>query len=80
MMDECRDISPATGFAMQHGVYMFFSIIFSSLSMGLAGKFGYENIIIFFSLFGVVAALMVIRLKIERDNRCSEVKGEQILP
>ncbi len=80
MMDECKEISPATGFAMQHGIFMFFSIISSSLSMGLAGKFGYENIIIFFSLFGVVAALMVIRLRIERDGEYSAFDGEQILP
>ncbi|PIE74360.1 MAG: MFS transporter, partial [Deltaproteobacteria bacterium] len=50
MMDECKDISPATGFAMQHGIFMFFGILFSSLSMGLAGKFGYENTTFFFSL------------------------------
>ncbi len=68
MMDECKDISPATGFAMQHGAFMFFSILFSSLSMGLAGKFGYKNIIIFFSLFGLVAAFMAMRLRIERDG------------
>ncbi len=73
MMDECKEISPATGFAMQHGIYMFFSILFSSLSMGLAGRFGYENIIIFFSLFGLVAAFMAMRLRIERDEECSEL-------
>ncbi len=72
MMDECKNISPATGFAMQHGVFMFFSILFSSLSMGLAGRFGYETIIIFFSLFGLVAAFMAIKLRIERDNGHSE--------
>ncbi|PIE74046.1 MAG: MFS transporter [Deltaproteobacteria bacterium] len=76
MMDECKDLSPATGFAMQHGVFMFFCILFSSLSMGLAGRFGYENSIVFFSLFGVVAACMVMRLTIERDDGRSEFEGQ----
>ncbi len=76
MMDACRDISPATGFAMQHGVFMFFSTLFSSLSMGLAGRFGYENIIIFFSLFALVAACMAMGLTIERDDGCSEFEGQ----
>ncbi|PIE03916.1 MAG: hypothetical protein CSA76_07000 [Spirochaetales bacterium] len=75
MMDACKEISPATGFAMQHGVFMFFSMLFSSLSLGLAGRFGYENIIIFFSLFGVVAACMAMRLRIERDGGCSESRN-----
>ncbi len=76
MMDECKDISPATGFAMQHGVFMFFTVIFSSLSMGLAGRFGYENSILFFSLFGLVAACMAIRLRIERDGERSEFESK----
>ncbi len=76
MMDECKEISPATGFAMQHGVFMFFGILFSSLSMGLAGRFGYENSIIFFSLFALVAACIAMRLRIERDGRCTEFKNK----
>ncbi len=66
MMDECKEISPATGFAMQHGVYMFFSIIFSSSSMALAGKVGYENVIILFSFFALIATFMATQLKIQR--------------
>ncbi|PIE03621.1 MAG: hypothetical protein CSA76_07260 [Spirochaetales bacterium] len=58
---------------------MFFGIVFSSLSLGLAGRFGYENSIIFFSLFGVVAAFMAMRLRIERDGGCSESDNKYCL-
>lgn len=55
MMDQASKKTPASQFAIQHSIYMFSGIFFSSISISLAGVYGYSNVIIACSLIGVFA-------------------------
>lgn len=63
MMDQSSSKSPASQFAIQHSVYMFSGILFSSLAVSLSGVFGYSTIIIASSIIGLFAIYFSTKLE-----------------
>lgn len=55
MMDEASSKSPASQFAIQHSIYMFSGILFSSIAISFAGIFGYSTMIIAGAVIGLLA-------------------------
>ncbi|RXJ88508.1 MFS transporter [Arcobacter sp. CECT 8983] len=55
MMDLSSNKSPASQFAIQHSIYMFSGIFFSSISVSLSGILGYEKIIIICAFIGLIS-------------------------
>ncbi|QKF82740.1 MFS transporter [Halarcobacter ebronensis] len=62
MMNQSSQKSPASQFAIQHSIFSFSGIIFSSLSVSLSGIFGYENIILTCSFIGLFAVYMSTKI------------------
>ncbi len=65
MMNNASHKTPAAQISVQHGVYMFSGILFSGLSVSLAGVFGYLTIIVSASFIGIIAILASIKIKLE---------------
>ncbi|MFY9073834.1 MFS transporter [Malaciobacter mytili] len=63
MMDLSSNKSPASQFAIQHSIYMFSGIFFSSMSVSMAGIIGYEKIILICAFIGLCS--MYLSTKIE---------------
>ncbi len=67
MMDKCSNENPATQFAMQHALMQFSSIAFSGIAVSLAGSMGYENVVMVFCTFGLVAVFVAMKLELKKS-------------
>lgn len=63
MMDLSSKKTPASQFAIQHSIYMFSGIFFSSMSVSMSGILGYEKIILICAVIGLIS--MYLSTKIE---------------
>ncbi|MCG3662074.1 MFS transporter [Aliarcobacter butzleri] len=63
MMDLSSKKTPASQFAIQHSIYMFSGIFFSSMSVLMSGILGYEKIILICAVIGLIS--MYLSTKIE---------------
>lgn len=63
MMDLSSKKTPASQFAIQHSIYMFSGIFFSSMSVSMSGILGYEKIILICAVIGLMS--MYLSTKIE---------------
>ena len=63
MMDLSSKKTPASQFAVQHSIYMFSGIFFSSISVSISGILGYEKIILICAVIGLIS--MYLSTKIE---------------
>ncbi|WP_417326147.1 MFS transporter [Halarcobacter sp.] len=79
MMDLSSNKSPASQFAIQHSIYMFSGIFFSSMSVSLSGVLGYEKIIIvcaFIGLFSIYFSTKIeFILKRNKNERNQAFNG-----
>lgn len=62
MMDQVSKKSPASQFAIQHSLHMFAGILFSGLSISLAGIIGYSNVILICCSIGVWAVYLSTKI------------------
>ena len=65
MMNKSSKVAPATQFAMQHSVFNFAAIFFSSISISMSGVFGYSNIIMVGSVVGLISMYITFQIKEE---------------
>ncbi|QKF58520.1 MFS transporter [Aliarcobacter lanthieri] len=63
MMDLSSYKSPASQFAVQHSIYMFSGIFFSSISVSLSGKLGYETMILICSFIGILSIFLSTKIE-----------------
>lgn len=63
MMDLSSNKSPASQFAIQHSIYMFSGILFSSLSVSMSGILGYEKIILICAFVGLCAIYLSTKIE-----------------
>ncbi|WP_418185000.1 MFS transporter [Aliarcobacter vitoriensis] len=70
MMDLSSSQTPASQFAVQHSIYMFSGILFSSLSVSMSGILGYEKIIFICAFIGVLAMLLSTKIEyiLKKEN------------
>ncbi|RBQ29118.1 MFS transporter [Aliarcobacter vitoriensis] len=70
MMDLSSSKTPASQFAVQHSIYMFSGILFSSLSVSMSGILGYEKIIFICAFIGVLAMLLSTKIEyiLKKEN------------
>ncbi|WP_418180133.1 MFS transporter [Aliarcobacter lanthieri] len=70
MMDLSSYKSPASQFAVQHSIYMFSGIFFSSISVSLSGKLGYETMILICSFIGILSIFLSTKIEyiIKKEN------------
>ncbi|MFV7789685.1 MFS transporter [Aliarcobacter lanthieri] len=70
MMDLSSFKSPASQFAVQHSIYMFSGIFFSSISVSLSGKLGYETMILICSFIGILSIFLSTKIEyiIKKEN------------
>lgn len=68
MMDKSSHKTPAAQITVQHGIYMFSGILFTGLSISLAGVFGYSAIIVSASLIGIIAIFGSIKIELEEKK------------
>lgn len=71
MMDLSSTKSPASQFAVQHSIYMFSGIFFSSMSVSMAGILGYEKIILICAFIGLCAMYLSTKIEfiIKKENK-----------
>lgn len=63
MMDLSSSKTPASQFAIQHSIYMFSGIMFSSMAVSISGILGYEKIILICAFIGVLAMLLSTKIE-----------------
>ena len=63
MMDLSSNKTPASQFAIQHSIYMFSGILFSSLSVSMSGILGYEKIILICALIGLLSIYLSTKIE-----------------
>ncbi|WP_404319808.1 MFS transporter [Malaciobacter canalis] len=68
MMDKSSKQTPAAQFAIQHSIFSFAGISFTSLSIFLSDTFGYSNIIIFISIIGLFTVYSAYKIKLEEEK------------
>lgn len=70
MMDLSSNKTPASQFAIQHSIYMFSGILFSSLSVSMSGILGYEKIILICALIGLLSIYLSTKIEyiIKKEN------------
>ncbi|RBQ32531.1 MFS transporter [Arcobacter sp. FW59] len=70
MMDLSSSKTPASQFAVQHSIYMFSGILFSSFSVSMSGILGYEKIIFICAFIGVLAMLLSTKIEyiLKKEN------------
>lgn len=70
MMDLSSSKTPASQFAIQHSIYMFSGIFFSSISVSMSGFLGYEKIILICAFIGIVSMYLSTKIEyiIKKEN------------
>lgn len=70
MMDLSSNKAPASQFAIQHSIYMFSGIFFSSISVSMSGVLGYEKIILICAFIGLLAMLLSTKIEyiLKKEN------------
>ncbi len=68
MMDESSKKTPAAQFAIQHSISMFSGIFCSGLAISFSGVFGYQNVIIFGAIIGLIAIYASFKIELVKEN------------
>ncbi|RBQ30488.1 MFS transporter [Arcobacter sp. FW59] len=69
IMDLSSNDSPAFQIAMQSGIFVLSTIIFSSLAIFIAGKYGYDNAIYLFAILGIFSVYLSTKIDYVLDNK-----------
>ncbi|RXJ94840.1 MFS transporter [Malaciobacter molluscorum] len=68
MMDKSTEHAPAAQFAIQHSLFSFSAVIFTSLSVSLSHSLGYSNIIVIMSIIGLFVAFSSNKIEFKTSN------------